>query len=58
MRVSGDLDFGCVGVHTHVMPTSKMPHGGFKQSGHGKALSLYCVEEYRGVRHVMHALEA
>lgn len=32
-------------VYTHVMLTWKMPHGGFKRSGYGKDLSLYCVEE-------------
>lgn len=45
MRVSRGLDFGCVWVYTHVMLTWKMPHGGFKRSGYGKDLSLYCVEE-------------
>jgi betaine-aldehyde dehydrogenase len=56
MRVSRDLDFGCVWVNTHVLLTSEMPHGGFKSSGYGKDLSLYSVEEYTRVKHVMHAL--
>jgi betaine-aldehyde dehydrogenase len=56
MRVSRDLDFGCVWVNTHVLLTSEMPHGGFKHSGYGKDLSLYSVEEYTRVKHVMHAL--
>ncbi|MHB1064132.1 MAG: aminobutyraldehyde dehydrogenase [Georgenia sp.] len=56
MRVSRDLDFGCVWVNTHVLLTSEMPHGGFKYSGYGKDLSLYSVEEYSRVKHVMHAL--
>ncbi|WP_221934806.1 gamma-aminobutyraldehyde dehydrogenase [Georgenia yuyongxinii] len=56
MRVSRDLDFGCVWVNTHVLLTSEMPHGGFKNSGYGKDLSLYSVEEYTRVKHVMHAL--
>ncbi|KLU07980.1 MULTISPECIES: gamma-aminobutyraldehyde dehydrogenase [unclassified Kocuria] len=58
MRVSRDLEFGCVWVNTHVMLTSEMPHGGFKNSGYGKDLSLYSVEEYTQVKHVMHALDA
>ncbi|MGQ1795961.1 aminobutyraldehyde dehydrogenase [Kocuria oceani] len=58
MRVSRDLEFGCVWVNTHVMLTSEMPHGGFKNSGYGKDLSLYSVEEYAQVKHVMHALDA
>ncbi|WP_312397294.1 aminobutyraldehyde dehydrogenase [Kocuria sp.] len=57
MRVSRDLDFGCVWVNTHVLLVSEMPHGGFKYSGHGKDLSLYSVEEYTRVKHVMHSLE-
>ncbi|MET9709197.1 gamma-aminobutyraldehyde dehydrogenase [Nocardiopsis alba] len=57
MRLTRDLDFGCVWVNTHVLLTAEMPHGGFKQSGYGKDLSLYSVEEYTRVKHVMHALE-
>ena len=58
MRVSRELEFGCVWVNTHVMLVSEMPHGGFKDSGYGKDLSLYSVEEYTQVKHVMHALDA
>ena len=57
MRVSRDLDFGCVWVNTHMLLVSEMPHGGFKHSGYGKDLSLYSVEEYTRVKHVMHSLE-
>ncbi|WP_049576205.1 gamma-aminobutyraldehyde dehydrogenase [Nocardiopsis sp. SBT366] len=57
MRLTRDLDFGCVWVNTHVLLTAEMPHGGFKSSGYGKDLSLYSVEEYTRVKHVMHALE-
>ncbi|AFR08696.1 gamma-aminobutyraldehyde dehydrogenase [Nocardiopsis alba] len=57
MRLTRDLDFGCVWVNTHVLLTAEMPHGGFKHSGYGKDLSLYSVEEYTRVKHVMHALE-
>lgn len=58
MRVSRDLDFGCVWVNTHVVLAAEMPHGGFKDSGHGKDLSMYAVEEYTRVKHVMHDLSA
>ncbi|GAA1769581.1 aminobutyraldehyde dehydrogenase [Kocuria aegyptia] len=58
MRVSRELEFGCVWVNTHVMLISEMPHGGSKSSGYGKDLSLYSVEEYTQVKHVMHALDA
>lgn len=58
MRLSRDLDFGCVWVNTHVVLTAEMPHGGYKQSGHGKDLSLYAVEEYTRVKHVMHDITA
>lgn len=57
MRMSRDLDFGCVWVNTHLLLVAEMPHGGFKSSGYGKDLSLYSVEEYTRVKHVMHALD-
>ncbi|WP_026122918.1 gamma-aminobutyraldehyde dehydrogenase [Nocardiopsis halotolerans] len=56
MRLTRALDFGCVWVNTHVLLAAEMPHGGFKSSGYGKDLSLYSVEEYTRVKHVMHAL--
>ncbi|MFI5085937.1 MAG: aminobutyraldehyde dehydrogenase [Actinomycetales bacterium] len=58
MRVSRDLDFGAVWINTHIMLTAEMPHGGFKQSGYGKDLSLYGVEDYTRIKHVMSALDA
>lgn len=58
MRVSRDLDFGCVWVNTHVVLAAEMPHGGYKLSGHGKDLSQYAVEEYTRVKHVMHDISA
>jgi betaine-aldehyde dehydrogenase len=54
MRLSSQLDFGCVWVNTHLMFPTEMPHGGFKHSGYGKDLSLYGLEEYTRVKHVMH----
>jgi aldehyde dehydrogenase (NAD+) len=58
MRVSRDLDFGAVWINTHIMLTAEMPHGGFKQSGYGKDLSIYGVEDYTRIKHVMSALDA
>ncbi|WP_018134849.1 gamma-aminobutyraldehyde dehydrogenase [Acaricomes phytoseiuli] len=58
MRVSRDLDFGAVWINTHITLTAEMPHGGFKQSGYGKDLSLYGVEDYTRIKHVMSALDA
>jgi betaine-aldehyde dehydrogenase len=56
MRVSKALRFGCVWVNDHIPLASEMPHGGFKQSGYGKDLSMYAVEEYTEVKHVMISL--
>jgi 1-pyrroline dehydrogenase len=53
VRVSGELDFGCVWVNTHGPLVSEMPHGGFGHSGHGKDLSAYAFSEYTRVKHVM-----
>jgi betaine-aldehyde dehydrogenase len=58
MRVSRDLDFGAVWINTHILLTAEMPHGGFKHSGYGKDLSLYGVEDYTRIKHVMSALDA
>jgi betaine-aldehyde dehydrogenase len=56
MRVSRRLDFGCVWVNTHIPLVAEMPHGGFKHSGYGKDLSLYGLQDYTRVKHVMHYL--
>ncbi|WP_146360880.1 gamma-aminobutyraldehyde dehydrogenase [Arthrobacter yangruifuii] len=58
MRLSRDLDFGAVWINTHIMLTAEMPHGGFKSSGYGKDLSMYGVEDYTRIKHVMTALDA
>jgi len=55
MRFAQDLDFGCVWINTHIPLVAEMPHGGFKHSGHGKDLSLYGLEDYTRVKHVMSA---
>ncbi|MGY1774180.1 gamma-aminobutyraldehyde dehydrogenase [Blastococcus sp. SYSU D00813] len=53
MRMSKRLDFGCVWINTHIPLVAEMPHGGFKHSGYGKDLSLYGLEDYTRVKHVM-----
>jgi betaine-aldehyde dehydrogenase len=58
MRVSRDLDFGCVWINTHIPLVAEMPHGGFKRSGYGKDLSLYGFEDYTRIKHVMTNIEA
>ncbi|GAA1816817.1 gamma-aminobutyraldehyde dehydrogenase [Planosporangium flavigriseum] len=58
MRVVRRLDFGCVWVNTHIPIVAEMPHGGFKHSGHGKDLSMYGLEDYTRIKHVMHNIEA
>ena len=57
MRVSRRLDFGCVWINTHIPLVAEMPHGGFKQSGHGKDLSMYGFEDYTRIKHVMSSLD-
>ncbi|WP_245566605.1 gamma-aminobutyraldehyde dehydrogenase [Thermocrispum agreste] len=57
MRMTRRLDFGCVWVNTHIPFISEMPHGGFKHSGYGKDLSVYSLEDYTRVKHVMHNLD-
>jgi betaine-aldehyde dehydrogenase len=53
MEAARSLNFGHVQVNDHLMVTSEMPHGGFKQSGSGKDMSSYSFEEYTQVKHVM-----
>ena len=53
LRVSKRLDFGCVWINTHIPFVSEMPHGGFKHSGYGKDLSMYGLEDYTRIKHVM-----
>jgi 1-pyrroline dehydrogenase len=46
------LQFGTVWVNDHLLPiTSEMPHGGYKQSGYGKDMSIYSMEEYTQLKH-------
>jgi betaine-aldehyde dehydrogenase len=57
MRMSRRLDFGCVWINTHIPIVAEMPHGGFKHSGYGKDLSMYGLEDYTRLKHVMHNFE-
>jgi betaine-aldehyde dehydrogenase len=57
MRLSAALDFGCVWVNTHIPLVAEMPHGGFKHSGYGKDLSIYSLDDYTRVKHVMSSIE-
>ena len=52
-RISAHLQYGCTWVNTHFMLVSEMPHGGMKMSGYGKDMSVYGLEDYTVVRHVM-----
>ncbi len=53
MATAARLRYGCTWVNTHFMLVNEMPHGGLKQSGYGKDMSLYALEDYTAVRHVM-----
>jgi aminobutyraldehyde dehydrogenase len=53
MKVAARLQYGCTWINTHFMLVSEMPHGGLKRSGYGKDLSVYALEDYTAVRHVM-----
>ena len=55
-RVANALRFGCVWINDHIPLASEMPHGGYKQSGYGKDLSMYALEDYTNVKHVMVSL--
>jgi aminobutyraldehyde dehydrogenase len=57
MKVAARLQYGCTWVNTHFMLVSEMPHGGMKRSGYGKDLSMYALEDYSVVRHVMVKLD-
>ena len=54
-KFSRELDFGAVWVNCHIPLVAEMPHGGFKYSGYGKDLSIYGVEDYTRIKHVMSA---
>jgi betaine-aldehyde dehydrogenase len=52
MKFAKGLRFGCVWVNDHLPIASEMPHGGYKQSGFGKDLSPYSIEDYTQLKHV------
>jgi aminobutyraldehyde dehydrogenase len=56
MRVARRLQFGAVWVNTHFMISPEMPHGGYKESGYGKDMSMYSLEDYTQIKHVMVSL--
>jgi betaine-aldehyde dehydrogenase len=46
-----------VWINTHIPLVSEMPHGGYKRSGYGKDLSIYALEDYTNIKHVMTAVD-
>jgi betaine-aldehyde dehydrogenase len=56
-RVANAIRFGTVWINDHITMAMEMPHGGFKQSGYGKDMSKYALEDYTIVKHVMVNLE-
>ena len=53
LRMAKELQFGTVWVNDHIPLVSEFPHGGFKQSGYGKDMSIYAIEHYTEIKHVM-----
>jgi betaine-aldehyde dehydrogenase len=53
LRMSAAIDTGCVWINCHIPLVAEMPHGGVKQSGYGKDLSAYSLEDYTRIKHVM-----
>ncbi len=53
MRVAKAIQFGTVWINDHFTLVSEMPHGGFKESGYGKDMSMYAIDDYTVVKHVM-----
>jgi betaine-aldehyde dehydrogenase len=53
MRVTNALRFGAVWVNDHIIMAPEMPHGGYGESGYGKDMSMYSLEDYTQVKHVM-----
>ena len=56
LRMSRALRFGCVWINDHIPMVSEMPHGGYGESGYGKDMSMYSVEDYTQIKHVMASL--
>ena len=53
LRAVGKLQYGCVWLNDHFTVFNEMPHGGFKQSGYGKDMSKYGLDDYTIVKHVL-----
>ena len=53
LNAARKLEFGTVWINDHIPMATEMPHGGYKQSGYGKDMSIYAVEEYTQIKHVM-----
>ena len=53
LSTANALKYGCTWINTHFMLANEMPHGGMKQSGYGKDMSQYSLEDYTAVRHIM-----
>ena len=52
-RIAARLQYGTTWVNQHFTLLSEMPHGGMKMSGYGKDQSIYSLEDYTAIRHVM-----
>ena len=57
LNAARKLQFGTVWINDHIPLVSEMPHGGYKQSGYGKDLSAYSLEDYTNIKHVMAKLD-
>jgi acyl-CoA reductase-like NAD-dependent aldehyde dehydrogenase len=57
LNAARKLQFGTVWINDHIPLVSEMPHGGYKQSGYGKDLSVYSLEDYTQIKHVMAKIE-
>ena len=57
LRIAKDIQFGTVWINDHLPVVPEMPHGGYKQSGNGNDMSIYSLEEYTELKHVMINIE-
>jgi len=57
LRAARKLQFGTVWINDHIPLVSEMPHGGYRQSGYGKDISVYSLEDYTQIKHVMAKLD-
>jgi 1-pyrroline dehydrogenase len=57
LRMARRLKFGAVWINTHIPVVNEMPHGGYKGSGYGKDMSMYSLEDYTQIKHVMASLD-